>query len=534
MNYRPIIGVFAQEVSRPNPNGNLSIPASYVKFLESAGARVVPVRVNLSPEEHKTLFCSINGILFPGGISSIYSSNYQRAARFFLGAAIKARKQGDYFPVWGTCLGFQQMIYLTAGRRMRLKTNTTKIALPLNFTSEANSSCLFRGFPADVMEALSSEAVSEHSHRFSVSTSTHNSNNKLREFYKVLTTNNDGKIEFVTTIEAYDYPIYATQWHPEKNPFEWRRPYYPHSPSAVQLTFYLAEFFVNEAETNDRPIIGVLAQEVNRSNPNDRSYIAASYVKFLESAGARVVPVRINLSPEEYRTLFNSINGILIPGGSANIYSSGYQRAAEFFFEAAMEATKQGDFFPVWGTCLGFEQIMYLTAGEPILSRTNTTAISLPLNFTSEANSSRLFKNFPADMMQALSSEAMTDNSHKWSVLTSTYNSNDKLRKFYKVLSTNNDGETEFLSTVEAYNYPIYATQWHPEKNPFEWRKPHYAHFNSAIRMTFSMAEFFVSEAKKNFHKFASDEEEGDALIYNCSPVRANLSSVFEQIYYFD
>lgn len=107
---------------------------------------------------------------------------------------------------------------------------------------------------------------------------TYNTNEELKKFYKVLSTNTDGEIEFVSTVEgscnassltsshskfteenclnehfpfhflfaAYDYPIYGTQWHPEKNAFEWTRPYIPHSPSAVKTTFYMAEFFVSE------------------------------------------------------------------------------------------------------------------------------------------------------------------------------------------------------------------------------------------------------------------------------------------------
>lgn len=39
------------------------------------------------------------------------------------------------------------------------------------------------------------------------------------------------------------------------------------------------------------PLKGVLSQEVYSPKPNQTAYIAASYVKFLESAGARVVPV---------------------------------------------------------------------------------------------------------------------------------------------------------------------------------------------------------------------------------------------------
>lgn len=46
--------------------------------------------------------------------------------------------------------------------------------------------------------------------------------------------------------------------------------------------------------TNNEPIIGVLSQEIfvypKKIYP-DKSYIAASYVKFIEGGGARVVPI---------------------------------------------------------------------------------------------------------------------------------------------------------------------------------------------------------------------------------------------------
>lgn len=48
--------------------------------------------------------------------------------------------------------------------------------------------------------------------------------------------------------------------------------------------------------TNDRPIIGILAEEVPEhiygNIPNYyKSYVAASYVKYVEGAGARAVPI---------------------------------------------------------------------------------------------------------------------------------------------------------------------------------------------------------------------------------------------------
>lgn len=291
--------------------------------------------------------------------------------------------------------------------------------------------------------------------------------------------------------------------------------------------------FCSSADRNDEPIIGVLAQEVFSPKPNQTAYIAASYVKFLEAAGARVVPVMINQTLEEYKTLFSSINGILYPGGGVSIISSGYQRAAKIFLELAIEANKKGDYFPVWGTCLGFEQLMYLTSGKTQLSSTNTSGVALPLNFTQEVKGSRMFKAFPPDLLSALSSEPLTENSHHWSLATLTYSTDDDLRRFYKVLSTNTDGNIEFVSTVEAYDYPVYGTQWHPEKNAFEWSRPYIPHSPSAVRTTFYMADFFVNEARKNFHRFPSKEEENKALIYNYNPVYTGTTSAFEQMYLF-
>lgn len=289
-----------------------------------------------------------------------------------------------------------------------------------------------------------------------------------------------------------------------------------------------------DQKRNDRPIIGVLAQELRKPEPNRNSYIAASYVKTLEAAGARVVPVMVNRPEEEYRQLFNSINGILFPGGGANLMTSGYAKAANIFYRFALEANSQGDYFPVWGTCLGFEQLLVITSGENLLCRTNTSGISLPLEFTQDAAESKLFKDFPVDVMTALATENITVNFHKWSISMENFTKSEELRKFYKILSTNTDGDIEFISTMEAYDYPMYGTQWHPEKNAFEWSRAYYPHTPSAIKMTFYMADFFVNEAKKNFHSFPSEEDELKHLIQNHHPdfSGANGSS-FLQKYYF-
>ena len=79
-----------------------------------------------------------------------------------------------------------------------------------------------------------------------------------------------------------------------------------------------------------------------------------------------------------YFQVFAGINGLLIPGGATSIAHSGYADASNAFFKMAKEvfiiflhfqpnsklqANLAGDFFPIWGTCLGFE-MMVLMANE--------------------------------------------------------------------------------------------------------------------------------------------------------------------------
>ncbi|XP_042566176.1 gamma-glutamyl hydrolase-like [Clupea harengus] len=98
------------------------------------------------------------------------------------------------------------------------------------------------------MTSLATECITLHSHKYSITVESFNNNENLRKFYKILSTNTDGEEECVSTIEAYDLPVYGTVWHPEKNAFEWGKPFFPHSPSAIQTTFYFAHFFVNEGK----------------------------------------------------------------------------------------------------------------------------------------------------------------------------------------------------------------------------------------------------------------------------------------------
>nr|XP_033806285.1 gamma-glutamyl hydrolase-like isoform X2 [Geotrypetes seraphini] len=282
---------------------------------------------------------------------------------------------------------------------------------------------------------------------------------------------------------------------------------------------------------------GILTQENTDETlkPFGKAYIPASYVKYLESAGCRVAPIRLTLPESEYEKLFYSINGILFPGGAVDLQKSNFAKAAKIFYRLALQVFHIGDYFPVWGTCLGLQLLTVLTAGENLLSDALAENVSLPLNLTDDAASSRMFSDFPPDLLKAMSQEKLTANFHHYGIGSQVFKANAKLREFYSVLSTNTDSlGKEYVSTIEGKVYPMYAVQWHPEVNRFEWEKDlAYPHSRNAVHLASFMADFFVNEARKSTHSFSSPEEEEMALIYHHHPMYVGNFSSYEQVYFF-
>lgn len=290
----------------------------------------------------------------------------------------------------------------------------------------------------------------------------------------------------------------------------------------------------------ERPIIGILAQNTDEymNKTFGPTYIVASYIKYIESAGGRVVPIRNDLNEKQLKNLFGSINGVLFPGGGVDIFDSRYTQTGKILFKLAVEANDAQDVFPLWGTCLGFQFLSVCGAdGENVLSSVDGVNYSVPLNLSEGYQFSKLFGSAPEKIITYLKTQNVTFNHHHKCISTNTYFSNKALNKFYRLLSTNKDkeGRKEFVSTIEAYDYPFFGVQWHPEKNPFEWTSLEAInHSKEAVLVTQYVANFFVNQARLSAHRFPSKEEEDDALIYKYPPVYCYPEKTkFEQCYIF-
>ncbi|KAJ9583236.1 hypothetical protein L9F63_022426 [Diploptera punctata] len=307
-----------------------------------------------------------------------------------------------------------------------------------------------------------------------------------------------------------------------------------------QFVVFLYFLIHCEAVLNDRPIIGVLSQELtdmiaDNYGDNYVSYIAASYIKHLESAGARVVPVWINQTSEYYEYIVNSVNGLVIPGGAAPFNASdGYATAGKELYNLAKQKNEEGVNFPVLGVCLGFELLAVLSADEyDLRSICDIQNVALPLNFSSDYKSSRMYKDASDEMVKIMQTENVTINFHHWCI-TDNDLAEGNVSDQWHVLSYSEYNGTKFVSSFEHTEYPFYGYQFHPEKNTFEWKitnnNPHTA---NAVLVEQYYGSFIVNEARKNNNSFPNFNQEMEALIYNYSTSYTTHNTPFEQIYFF-
>lgn len=125
----------------------------------------------------------------------------------------------------------------------------------------------------------------------------------------------------------------------------------------------------------------------------------------------------------------------------------------------------------------------------------------------------------PANVLNILRTENVTANLHHDGVSPACFQGDAKLPKFFRVISTNHDRKGKaFVSTIEAFDYPIYGVQWHPEKPQYEFSEPSLVHTVDAYAAMSYTASFLGHEARKNAHTFTDDALRALAILYSHNP----------------
>lgn len=293
----------------------------------------------------------------------------------------------------------------------------------------------------------------------------------------------------------------------------------------------------------DQPIVGIMAVMSDNHNLGKFS-LPTSYVKSVQGSGARVIPVFPNKSVQYYENLFTKLNGLLVPGGSGSPLD--HQRpvteALRLFIDFSKsvldhEDPKQKEWWPIWGTCLGFECLCVLGAkNEDCLSDCRCKPASYTMKATVDFPRSRIINALPDHLKQAIQLRPISPHVHAYCISVDDFEQH-KMESIYKVLMTRRDeDQLEYVTMFESHRYPIYAVMSHHEKSNLQFTpKYQFDHSAEAVQLSQSMMNFFVNECCKNGHKFESIEEETKFRIENFKPIFLEPKThAVDECYYFN
>lgn len=113
-----------------------------------------------------------------------------------------------------------------------------------------------------------------------------------------------------------------------------------------------------------------------------------------------------------------------------------WTRNSEYVMKYAMNETKRGNPFPIWGACQGLQQMVYLTSGYDSNSCSSIQGSKHVLNTLQIQPNSVLFKDFPQHLLNSLQlGKGIMYFNHNLAVNRKYYENSSLLQAFWDVES---------------------------------------------------------------------------------------------------
>ena len=240
------------------------------------------------------------------------------------------------------------------------------------------------------------------------------------------------------------------------------------------------------------PVIGILAARYHETFYK----VDYSVYEWLKASGALVIYIDPRLSRKEIIRIFNSLDGIVIPGGAEYPFRDilTYESSKLIFQLAEIHGN-----FPVLGICMGLQfMLTYYSGGDWDAVKTvvcnygysSKTSIVNPLEGT-------FLSSVPIQLI-----DGNLAFNHKNAILLKTFEKYPKLGDTFELLTTSQHKDWQFVSSIQGKKYPIFGVQWHPEKPKYEWsEKQNIIRNDNAIKIGKCVGDFFVQYCRGTKNK---------------------------------
>lgn len=221
------------------------------------------------------------------------------------------------------------------------------------------------------------------------------------------------------------------------------------------------------------PVIGVPYRTLNEQLSNRREAYE-KYLSAVRQAGAEPLEIPLTLTPEELAILANRVDGVLLPGGPADLEPQRYGAPRHpkcAYADAAREATDNtllrsafAEHKPVLGICYGLQSLNVYLGGSLIQDIDSEHGTQLRHEWKDREKNGEPFHPVKVDEdsrlgrieAEARRAETPVNSSHHQSILTPA--------KGLKVTAEAADGIVEAVEWEGEGDW-VTAVQWHPERN---------------------------------------------------------------------
>lgn len=226
------------------------------------------------------------------------------------------------------------------------------------------------------------------------------------------------------------------------------------------------------------------------------------------------------------------MDAVVFPGGDGD-----YDVLGRRVFDEVVKKNDAGQFFPAWGICLGYENMVKYTSsiGWDILDRLEISTASLPLQFVKNPLKTRFYESLGVKALEFVKGN-FTYNSHSWGLDPKKMESDKDLSAFWDLtaisyIPNNGTHPRSFVASIEAKKYPIFGTQYHPEK-PSELFTDGYAinHSWESIDLQRHFSELLVKMARTVKNTYGNWTETDKHLISNFDMVHTSRQA---EVYVF-
>ena len=225
---------------------------------------------------------------------------------------------------------------------------------------------------------------------------------------------------------------------------------------------------VRHAAVRSVGIITMPQKEKRAGADEAKPFIINNNVAWFADRGIDIVPIPYNTkSPEAY---MKRIHGLYLQGGP--VYNEDYMKTAVRLLELAVAANKSGEYFPVWGTCHGF-QTLIMMFGRLRLDGDDLGYFDARRNYMSNVHltlaglHSRLAVSWPKWFKSYLEKGDHVYFANCRGITPEEFLKNKALRAMFSMVGISHDRDRKrFVSIIEARKLPFYGTQFHPEYVP--------------------------------------------------------------------